>query len=402
MTITTTLFALLAACLVAATFYFAGLRAGERHGRHQTRSDLDAIARAAAEESNQHAREAYQHATGQAVERLEAAARTDRELGQAKFNETAGPLRDSLAKVEGLARELEQKRARDHGALQKVAERLSSQVEDFQGSSQSLRDALKGDRQARGRWGEIQLQTLVESVGLTAHSDFKTQTGTNGVRPDLLLRLPGGAVLPVDSKVPMDDYLTATDLDSPELQDAALAKHAKRVKAHADELSRKDYPAKLGDGPPFTVMFLPIESLLSEAIRHEPDLLQYAADRKVVLATPHTLMGLLWSVAAMWRNETSSRNAEEIGIAGLELEDRLRIFLGRFADVGSHLAKTSQAYNRAAGSAESRLTPQLRKLRELGGQPEDAPGDNLPEPVEVVPRRLFGENVDVVAERELL
>ena len=148
MTITTLLFALLAACLVGATFYFAGLRAGERHGRHQTRSDLDAIARAAAEESNQHAREAYEHATGQAVERLQAAARSDRELGEAKFNETAGPLRESLTKVEGLARELEQKRAEDHGALQKVAERLSSQVENVQDSSRSLREALKGDRQA--------------------------------------------------------------------------------------------------------------------------------------------------------------------------------------------------------------------------------------------------------------
>ena len=402
MTTTTLLFSLLAACLVAATFYFAGLRAGERHGRHQTRSDLDAIARAAAAESNQHAREAYEHATGQAVERLQAVARSDRELGQAKFNETAGPLRESLTRVEGLARELERKREKDHGTLEAVAKNLSEQVQSVLGSSQSLRDALKGDRQARGRWGEIQLQTLVESVGLTTNADFVTQTGANGARPDLLLRLPGGAVLPVDSKVPMDDYLTATEMDSPELQDAAFAKHAKRVKAHADELARRDYPAKLGDGPPFTVMFLPIESLLSEAIRQEPALLQYAANRGVVLATPHTLMGLLWSVAAMWRNETSTRNAEEMRNAGLELEKRLGIFLGHFADVGSQLAKTTQAYNAATGSAESRLTPQLRKLRDLGGQPEDAPGDRLPAPVEVVPRRLFGEDVDVVAERELL
>ena len=200
----------------------------------------------------------------------------------------------------------------------------------------------------------------------------------------------------------MDDYLTATEVDSPELQEAAFAKHAKRVEVHADELARRDYPAKLGNGPPFTVMFLPIESLLSEAIRHEPDLLQYAADRKVVLATPHTLMGLLWSVAAMWRNETSTRNTEEMRNAGLELEKRLAIFLGHFADVGSQLAKTNAVYNAAAGSAESRLTPQLRKLRELGGQPEDAPGDKLPAPVEMVPRKLFGDNVDIVAERELL
>ena len=275
-------------------------------------------------------------------------------------------------------------------------------MENVQDSSRSLRDALKGDRQARGRWGEIQLENLVESVGLTPHCDFETQTGWNGSRPDLVLRLPNGSFLPVDSKVPLDDYLAATEMSAVDEQTIALRKHAKAVKAHADALGKRDYPAKVGDGPPFTVMFLPIESLLSEAIRHEPDLLQFAADRRVVLATPHTLLGLLWSVAAMWRNETSTRNAEEMRKAGLELEKRLNIFLGHFADVGSQLAKTTAVYNAAAGSAESRLTPHLRKLRELGGQPEETPEDKLPKPVELAPRRLFGDHVDVATGRELL
>ena len=402
MTVTTLVLALLTAGLVAATFYFVGVRTGERLGRDQTRSDLDQIARAAAAESNEQARAAYEHVTGQAVERLQAATRTDRELGQAKFAETAAPLQESLAKVETLTRELEKKRANDHGALQELTRSLSAQVETVRDSSRSLLDALKGDRQARGRWGEIQLENLIESVGLNPHCDFETQTGRNGSRPDLLLNLPNGAFLPVDSKVPLDDYLTATDVSSPELQDAAYAKHAQRVKAHADALSRRNYPDKVGDGPPFTVMFLPIESLLSEAIRQEPDLLQFAADRRVVLATPHTLLGLLWSVAAMWRNETSTRNAEDMRKAGLELEKRLEIFLGHFADVGTQLAKTNAVYNAAAGSAESRLTPHLRRLRELGGQPEETPGDKLPKPVEVAPRRLFADDVDMVAARELM
>ena len=402
MTLTTLPLALLGAGLVAATFYFAGLRAGERAGRRQTRSDLDAIARAAAAESNQQAREAYEHATGQAVKQLEATVRSDRELGQEQFAKTAAPIRESLRSVAELTRELENKRAEDHGALHQLAERMSSQLETVKESSRSLREALKGDRQARGRWGEIQLENLVESVGLTQHCDFETQTGWNGSRPDLVLRLPNGSFLPVDSKVPLDDYLAATEMVAVEEQNTALGKHAKAVKAHADALGKRDYPAKVGDGPPFTVMFLPIESLLSEAIRHEPDLLRFAADRRVVLATPHTLLGLLWSVAAMWRNETSTRNAEDMRRAGLELEKRLEIFLGHFADVGTQLAKTNAVYNAAAGSAESRLTPQLRKLRELGGQPEETPDDNLPAPVEVVPRRLFGDNVDVMAERNLV
>ena len=402
MTISTLLLSLLAAGLVAATCYFMGVRAGERLGRDQTRADLDAIARAAAAESNQQAREAYAHATGQAVKQLEAAVRSDRELGQEQFAKTAAPIRESLRSVAELARDLENKRSEDHGALHQLAERLSSQLETVRDSSRSLRDALKGDRQARGRWGEIQLENLIESVGLTPHCDFDTQTGKNGARPDLVLRLPGGAVLPVDSKFPFDDYLRGAESATPEEQDASFAKHAKQVKLHADALGRKEYPAKLGDGPPFVVMFLPIEPLLSEAIRHEPDLLQFAADRRVVLATPHTLMGLLWSVAAMWRNETSTRNAEEMRNAGLKLEERLGIFLGHFDDVGSQLAKTTAVYNAAVGSADSRLTPHLRKLRELGGQPEETPEDKLPKPVEVAPRRLFRDDMDVATGRELL
>lgn len=401
MTTATLLLALLAAGLVAAVALVIGVRSGERLGRRQTRSELEAIARSAADRSNQEAREAYERATGQAVERLQAAARSDRELGQAQFAETAAPLRESLGRVQQLARELEEKRARDHGELAEVAKRLSSQVDSVVGSSQALREALKGDKQARGKWGEIQLQSLVEQVGLMHHCDFQTQTGVSGARPDLVLRLPGGAGLPVDSKCPLSDYLAATEAGSPEQAAASFAKHAKQVKAYANELAGRDYPGKLGDGPPFTVMFLPIESLLAEAIRCEPDLLQFAANRQVVLATPHTLMGLLWSVGAMWRNETSSRNTEEMRKAGLELERRLQTFLGHFADVGTQLARTNAVYNAAAGSAESRLTPGLRKLRELAGQPEDAPGDNLPEPVELTPRTLFSED-DVVAKRELV
>lgn len=401
MTISTLLLCLFAVAFAAAA-YITGLRAGERIGGKQTRSDLDAIARAAATESNQQARDEYERATGQAVKQLEAAVRSDRELGQEQFAKTAAPLRESLRTVTELARDLEKKRSEQHGTLHALAERLSNQVETVQDSSRSLREALKGDRQARGRWGEIQLENLIESVGLTPHCDFETQTGWNGSRPDLVLRLPNGSFLPVDSKVPLDDYLAATESSSTDEQEAAFGKHAKAVKAHVDALGKRDYPSKLGEGPPFTVMFLPIESLLAEAIRQEPDLLQFGADRKVVLATPHTLLGLLWSVAAMWRNETSTRNAEEMRKAGLELQKRLEIFLGHFADVGTQLARTNAVYNAAAGSAESRLTPHLRKLRELGGQPEETPEDKLPKPIEVAPRRLFGDEVDVVAERELL
>lgn len=401
MTFSSLLFSLLAVALGAAA-YFAGLRAGEHAGRKQTRSDLDAIARAAAAESNQQARVAYEHATGQAVERLQAVARSDRELGQAKFDETAAPLRESLTYVQQLARELKAGHDQDHGALRKFTESLTAQMAGVVGSSESLRQALKGDRQARGKWGEFQLQSLVERAGLIEHCDFAAQVTKNGIRPDLVIRLPGGAALSVDSKVPMDDYLTATDVESPELQDAALAKHAERVKAHAAALGKKNYPTSLDTGPPFTVMFLPMESLLSEAIRHEPDLLQYATDRNVVLATPHSLMGLLWSITATWRHEKSSRHAEEMRTAGIELEKRLDIFLGHFADVGSQLTRVNEVYNRAVASSDSRLTPQLRKLREMAGQPEETSDGRMPQPIEIAPRLPRAGAAEITPERTLL
>ena len=251
--LTTTLLPVLAAALIAATFWFAGLRRGERLGRDQTRSDLDAIARAAADQSNQQARESYERATGQALETLQAATRSDRELERERLASATEPLRQSLENVQRLASDLEQKRARDHGALEAVARQLSSQVDTVVGSARSLREALKGDRQARGRWGEIQLQTLVESVGLLEHSDFATQTGRNGVRPDLVLHLPGGANLAVDSKVPMDDYLAATEItDDPDRQASLFARHAERVRQHIRALSEREYPSSLGKGPPLS------------------------------------------------------------------------------------------------------------------------------------------------------
>lgn len=375
-----------AAALAAVTSYLVGLRSGERRGRDQAQSDLGALARAAAEESHQSALNAFERATGQAVERLNAAAESDRKLGREELARTTAPLRDALRRFRGLAEEARQQGAREAGKVQELARKLSTQMQGFQDGARSLRDALRGDRQARGRWGEVQLQTLVESAGLIEHADFDTQAGENGARPDLVLHLPGGARLPVDAKVPMDAYLAGTEEKDPARQQALFGRHAAAVKKHAKALAGRDYPAKLGEGPPLTVLFLPIESLLSEAIRHEPNLLQHAADHRIVLATPHTLLGLLWSVTAMWRRETSTRNAEEMRQAGLVLEQRLERFLAHLAAVGGKLRQTTEAWNGAVGSAETRLFPQLRRLRRLGGRAEEGRKAALPRPMGLTPR----------------
>ncbi len=345
--------------------YLLGLRRGEGIGRRRGRADLEAIARAAAEESNREARE----------------------LGRERLDAVAAPLRESLLEVRKLTSDLEERRARDHGGLAQLAERLSRQVESVEKSNLSLREALKGDRQARGRWGEVQLRTVVESVGLAPHLDFETQADADGARPDLALRLPGGARLAVDAKTPMDDFLAGAEAPSGEMASESFARHARRVRSHIDALAKRGYPERLGDGPPFTVLFLPLEALLTEAVRRDPDLLPFAGERRVVLATPHTLMGLLWAVASLWRAEAGTRNAEELRRTGLEVERRLSKFLARFADVGLRLGKATDAYNQAVGSADHLLLPQLRRLRELSGSGAASAG-SLPEPVETAPRPL--------------
>ncbi len=271
---------------------------------------------------------------------------------------------------------------RDQGGLHEAARRLADKVEDVERSSLSLREALRGDRQARGRWGEVQLQTLVESVGLAPGLDFDVQPEVGGLRPDFVFRLPGGERLAVDVKTPMDDFLRAAE--APEEAAEHGARHAGRVRAHVHELAQRDYPGLLGDGPPFTVMFLPVEALLAEAMRHDSDLLRFAAGRRVVLTTPHTLLGLLWAISTLWRGERRVRNAESLADEALEAERRLGKFLEHFAEAGGRLRQAADAYNAAVGSAESRLVPQLRRLRELSGRPHGEEG--LPKPVEAAVR----------------
>ena len=380
-----TLFLLVALASLAA--FILGLRRGERMGRRQSRSDLDAIAGAAAERSNRQAEEAYRRLAGEAVQTLRSAARTDRETDQAAFSATTQPLRDSLERFAALARRAQEQRDRDSGAVEALVKNLHRKAEAVEQGARSLREALRGDRPARGRWGEIQLQNLVESAGLVEHCDFAVQRGQpGGGRPDLTIHLPGGGRLAVDAKVPMDAYLRASEEKNPERRRALFRNHAAQVRKHGIELSRRNYPAELGAGPPFTVLFLPLECLLAEAIRSDEDLLRHAAENRIVLATPYTLMGLLWSVAAMWKHETSSRNAEEMRRAGLVLEERLRIFVNHLGTVGKRIGQTVKAYDAAIGSAEARLAPQFRKLRRLGGVEENGAGV-LPEPLSLTPRK---------------
>ena len=392
--------AALAALLLAAAFVvgrIAGRSEGERRGRAEARRDLEQIARDAAGQSREVARDACEKAAGKAVEQLRDAAEQERKIATQNFATAAAPLKDSIEEMKRKADQLGRERAADHGSLARVAQDLESRAREVQGSARSLRDAMRGDRQARGRWGEMQLENLVRRAGMTEHCDFVRQRRLNGSGnggiPDLVVQFPGGGRLAVDAKAPLDAYLAATeagpDPDAAERRAERLGAHAKALRGHVDKLAKRDYPKDL-DGPRFTVLFLPMESLLADAEQAAPGLIHDAWAKKVVLATPTTLLGILWSAAESWRDFTSTQHADALRREALEAGSRLEKFLEHFSGVGVGLTKAADAYNAAVASGEQRLLPKLRRLRELeGGDTAGAVERPTPKPVETVPRRIF-------------
>lgn len=390
---TTTLLVLVTAGIGGAALFFIGRAQGERRGRAEARQDLERIARDAAGQGREAAREACEKAAGQAVERLRDEAEQQGKVAARSFAAVAEPLKQSLDEMKRKAETLGKERAADHGSMRQLATNLAHQVQEVQGSARSLRDAMRGDRQARGRWGEMRLENLIRIAGMRDHCDFSRQQRTargNGV-PDLVIHLPGERRLPVDAKAPMDHYLAATEPETaPEAQAEHLREHARALRRQVDDLAKRRYHEKM-DGPPFTVMFLPVESLLAEAEREDPGLIRHALEKGIAPATPTTLLGILWSAAATWRDYNGSRHADEMRREAVEVGNRLEVFLGHLAQVGQNLARATKSYNDAVGSGETRLVPQLRRLRDL-----DAPGSGttastrqMPEPVDTVPRRPF-------------
>lgn len=288
-------------------------------------------------------------------------------LAEAKMK----PFREQLERYEKQINSLEKAREKAYGGLTEKLQSLEDRERQLGKETGQLVAALRQSG-AKGKWGEATLQRVVELSGMTKHCDFDTQvTLESGQRPDLVVRMPGGRTLVVDSKVNTGAYLDAVDAVEEPRREEYLNKYITDVRGTMRALSAKTYWKQFEQSPEFVVMFMPGEAFFAEAISRDRDLLKDGIDKGVVLASPTTLMALLMAVQYGWQQQQMAENAKEIANAGRELYNRLCLFVGHLDKVRDGIQKAAGSYNEAVGSWERRTLPSARKLKELGAAEEN-------------------------------
>jgi len=325
---------------------------------------------------------------------------TDLDARKTAIQHLLAPMATTLERVDREIQDAERRRAESGAQLMQTIASLDTAGQGLREETRRLTDALKRPG-VRGRWGELQLKRVVELAGMVEYCDFTEQHTLAGddagrIRPDVIVRLPGGKQIVIDAKAPLDAYLRALEAPSEDARQTLLAEHARQVRSHIAQLSAKSYFDKVASTPEFVVMFLPGEMFFSAALEQDPSLIEAGVEKRVIPASPTTLIALLRAVAYGWQQEAVARDAQQIADSGRRLYESVGKLAGHVERLGSRLGSSVEAYNDAVASLEGNVLAKARKFRDLesaGGGGEIA---SIP-PIDRVPRMLQSpELVDAV------
>ena len=277
------------------------------------------------------------------------------------------PLKDALDKLDKETKAMEETRAKAYGSLSEQIKGLVTASDGMRKSSEQMQTLLKGSNQVRGNWGELLLRNVVEFSGMQEHVHFEEQvtSGDGKQRPDMVIRLPGGAGIPVDSKCPFSAFQQAKEETEASGVRELMEEHEAAVRSHVNTLSRKDYSDAVKGDVDFTVMFMPGDHLLEAALVINPKLQEDALNKRILITNPVTLVALLRTVRIYWRQEETDRNSRQISDAARELYERATKWSKHVTKIGKGLGSAVKAYNESVGSYEARMRPMLEKLDQL-------------------------------------
>ncbi len=284
------------------------------------------------------------------------------------------PIREIMEKTREQMQRIEKERHESYGALARHLETMVASQQLLQGETRRLVQALRRP-EVRGQWGEMTLRRLVELAGMVEHCDFVEQQhiadDDGAIRPDMIIRMPGDREVIIDVKTPLDAYLSASEASDDEERERQLDRHTRKVRERVQELASKAYWQRLANSPDFVVLFIPGEHFLSSALERDKELLEYALSRKVILATPTSLVALLRAIAYGWSQQALTENAKKIQALGEDLYKRLRTFNEHLVRLGKSLGSSLDHYNRAVGSFDRQILSGARRFREMGIQNSD-------------------------------
>ena len=349
----------------------------------QARAQLKESFQALSSEALSRNNESFLNLAKSTLEKYQEGAKGDLEKRQEAIHQTVEPVGLALKAFNERVEKIEERRTQTDASLKQQLQQLAESQVQLSRTTGSLVQALRAP-QVRGQWGEMQLRRTVEMAGMINRVDFLEQASVDSAdgqrqRPDMLINLPNGRQVVVDSKVPLAAYLDALQSDNPDVQKERMIAHARHIRDHIKGLSAKSYWTQFDNAPEFVVLFIPNETIFSAALEQDPMLIEQGVNNQVILATPTTLIALLKAIAFGWQQEAIAREAKEIAALGKELYERIGVVTGYFAKLGKSLDQTVSHYNKAISSVESRLLVTARKFEAL----DSAAPDPLPEPAAI-------------------